>query len=54
MLSVRPCYFIVHDDGTFWRLAKKRFFRILQPRDGDTHPEFKAQRIKYAEIKRRL
>jgi hypothetical protein len=49
-VSVRACYFIVHDDGTFWRLAKKRFFRILQPRDGDTHPEFKAQRIKYAEI----
>jgi hypothetical protein len=49
-VSVRPCYFIVYADGTFWRITKKKFYRILQPREGDTNPEFKSQRIKYAAI----
>jgi hypothetical protein len=50
-VTVRACYFIVDDDGTFWRLKKQTFYRILQQREDEVHPEFRGRRIRYAEIR---
>ena len=49
-MPLRPCYFIVHDDGSFYRINKRTFYRILEQRDDELHPEFAGQRVKYAEI----
>lgn len=49
-MPVRTCFFIVENDGTFWRMPKKTFYRILQPRDGEAYPEFAGQRVRYAQI----
>lgn len=49
-MRVRPRYFIVGDDGTFARLAIASFYRIVRQDPGEVHPEFRGQRVKYAEI----
>lgn len=49
-MPVRSYYFIVENDGTFWRLSKKTFYRILQPRGDEVHAEFAGQRVRYAQI----
>lgn len=49
-MAVRPCYFIVEEDGTFTRIAKRTFYRILQQHDDEVHPEYKGRRVKYAQI----
>jgi hypothetical protein len=47
---VRSCYYIVESDGTFWRMPKKTFARIIEPRHAEPHPEFAGQRVRYAQI----
>jgi hypothetical protein len=47
---VRPCFSVVDDGGTFWRLKKRTFVRILLQHDDEVHPEFAGQRVKYAAI----
>lgn len=49
-MPVRSYFFIVENDGTFWRLSKKTFYRLLQPRGEEAHAEFAGQRIRYAQI----
>lgn len=49
-MAVRACYYIVDEDGTFYRLKKKTFYRIIEQKDDELHPEFAGRRIKYAEI----
>jgi hypothetical protein len=49
-VAVRPCFFVVEDGGTFWRLKKRTFERILLQHDDEVHPEFAGQRVKYATI----
>lgn len=49
-MAVRTFFYIVSDDGTFSRLPKKTFYRILRYGDEESSPAFKGQRIKYAEI----
>lgn len=39
-VKVRACYFVVESDGTFWRLPKKTFYRILQQSDAERRLEF--------------
>lgn len=50
MVRVRPRYYIVCDDGTFARLAVASFYRIVREDAREIHPEFRGQRVKYAEI----
>ena len=38
------------DDGTFARLAVASFYRIVRQDTRAIHPEFRGQRVKYAEI----
>lgn len=49
-MRVRPCYYIVGDNGTFSRLAAASFYRIVRQDAREIHPEFGGQRVKYAEI----
>lgn len=49
-VRVRPRYYIVGDDGTFSRLAIASFYRIVRQDAREVHPEFRGQRVKYAEI----
>lgn len=49
-MPCRGIYFIVSDDGTFSRIAKKTFFRILEQHKDEVHLEFKKQRVKWAQI----
>lgn len=49
-MRVRPRYYIVCDDGTFARLAVASFYRIVRQDAREIHPEFRGQRVKYAEI----
>lgn len=49
-MTTRPCYFIVDEHGTFWRLARRTFERIMLRHDDELHPEFKGKRVKYAEL----
>jgi hypothetical protein len=49
-VRVRSCYFVIENDGTFWRLPKRALYRILQQRDDATHPEFAGQRVRYAQL----
>lgn len=49
-MRVRPRYYIVGDDGTFSRLAVASFYRIVREDAREIHPEFRGQRVKYAEI----
>jgi len=49
-MRVRPRYYIVGDDGTFARLAVASFYRIVRQDLDEVHPEFRGQRVRYAEI----
>lgn len=49
-MRVRPRYYIVGDDGTFARLTVASFYRIVRKDPHELHPEFRGQRVKYAEI----
>jgi hypothetical protein len=49
-VRVRPRYYLVGDDGTFARLAVASFYRIVRQDAREIHPEFRGQRVKYAEI----
>lgn len=49
-MKVRSSYYVVESDGTFWRLPKKTFARIVEPRHNEAHLEFAGQRVRYAQI----
>ena len=49
-MKVRSCYYVVESDGTFWRMPKKTFARIIEPRHNEQHVEFAGQRVRYAQI----